>query len=668
MHSGNFTAVDDPGSRPGQSFQELLLRLSAAAAQGHDTKSLLRFFCETTREFFQASGSYFWQVVSPDELVGIEADGLMADEFRGTRLSLKTGPSAVALESIRSRKTVYLNNVDAERYSMEREYRARSIMAAPLIVSGEVIGATVFLHDSDPEFFSEDLAAKATILAGQAAVALEMKRNLHLSEQHRRRSEALMSLALESSSLLRLPEFARRFVSRVAGMLDAHAAALALHQDSKLETVVLQGTGSNDLALVRRLNVALSGLLLEHRHPIFSAPANELLGPLASSLGWNDLTVARLRGTDGELVGLLCLANLGHATNHDDEQLLQAIIGQASVALENARLFTRMDQANRHWSEIFDALSDFIVVHDEHHRVLRVNRSLAEFVGVPPPELIGISMSALMSVAPDIAPRCCPFCRSDVEGPDDFVQPVLECTYLVSTSRVHASESESLQTIHVLKDITDRREAERRYRELFDNIQEGLFFTSPEGRFIEVNEALVRMLGYQSREELLQAEVPAQIRRRQPARPGANAGTPPRANPVDGTARRSTELSRDSASQRRLPYPRVDECFRGSRRPGPIDAMPRPHARHHRPQELPSRTAARARFLRQDPQQHPEPDSGGRHRRSDQLRQPALVRGRRLSTAAVAGPPADGTDCPRPPLCHARCALRHPLRPAGGQP
>jgi two-component system NtrC family sensor kinase len=58
----------------------------------------------------------------------------------------------------------------------------------------------------------------------------------------------------------------------------------------------------------------------------------------------------------------------------------------------------------------------------------------------------------------------------------------------------------------VLKDITDRREAERRYHELFDNIQEGLFFSSPEGRFIEVNEALVRMLGYSSREELLHCD------------------------------------------------------------------------------------------------------------------------------------------------------------------
>ena len=70
---------------------------------------------------------------------------------------------------------------------------------------------------------------------------------------------------------------------------------------------------------------------------------------------------------------------------------------------------------------------------------------------------------------------------------------------------------EGLQTIHVLKDITDRREAERRYRELFDNIQEGLFFSTPAGRFIEVNDAMVRMLGYSSREELLQIDIPTQL-------------------------------------------------------------------------------------------------------------------------------------------------------------
>ena len=50
---------------------------------------------------------------------------------------------------------------------MAAEFHAKSLMAAPLVVSNEVIGAAVFLHASEPDYFNDDLAAKATILAGQ---------------------------------------------------------------------------------------------------------------------------------------------------------------------------------------------------------------------------------------------------------------------------------------------------------------------------------------------------------------------------------------------------------------------------------------------------------------------------------------------------------------------
>src|SRR5271166_6125278 len=119
-------------------------------------------------------------------------------------------------------------------------------------------------------------------------------------------------------------------------------------------------------------------------------------------------------------------------------------------------------------------------------------------------------MRALDALTTGASPHSCPFCRSG-EGLDEFVHPALDRTYLVSTSRVHGASGENLQTIHVLKDITDRREAERRYRELFDNIQEGVFFSTPEGRFVEVNDALVRILGYRNREDLLQADVRTQV-------------------------------------------------------------------------------------------------------------------------------------------------------------
>ena len=59
-------------------------------------------------------------------------------------------------------------------------------------------------------------------------------------------------------------------------------------------------------------------------------------------------------------------------------------------------MFTRIEQANRHWLEIFDAISDLIVVHDETDKVLRVNRSLAAMIGVAPGELIGVNMRALL--------------------------------------------------------------------------------------------------------------------------------------------------------------------------------------------------------------------------------------------------------------------------------
>src|SRR5688572_29090080 len=47
--------------------------------------------------------------------------------------------------------------------------------------------------------------------------------------------------------------------------------------------------------------------------------------------------------------------------------------------------------------------------------------------------------------------------------------------------------------------------AQRRYQSIFENAVEGLYVTSPEGRFLSANPALARMLGYPSPAELLSA-------------------------------------------------------------------------------------------------------------------------------------------------------------------
>src|SRR6202044_573227 len=117
--------------------------------------------------------------------------------------------------------------------------------------------------------------------------------------------------------------------------------------------------------------------------------AEELLGAsAASALEWTDCTLVRLHGANGDLSGLLGLAGRARPLDQEDRVFLQTMAGHAAMALENSRLFTRIEQANRHWMEIFDAITDFIVVHDQTDKVLRVNRSLAAMIGGAPSEMM----------------------------------------------------------------------------------------------------------------------------------------------------------------------------------------------------------------------------------------------------------------------------------------
>src|SRR5262252_9311635 len=144
---------------------------------------------------------------------------------------------------------------------------------------------------------------RARALAAQVAVALEVRRTLHLSEQHRKRAEALMGLAFELSSLVHLPDFNRRFVSRAAELSGAGAAALALVQDSVLETTILRNDSGpeGDRGLQRRLSHALAESLAQHSERLYSGPAPELLGSaLAATLNWQDCTMVRLQSASNE--------------------------------------------------------------------------------------------------------------------------------------------------------------------------------------------------------------------------------------------------------------------------------------------------------------------------------------------------------------------------------
>ncbi len=104
----------------------------------------------------------------------------------------------------------------------------------------------------------------------------------------------------------------------------------------------------------------------------------------------------------------------------------------------------------------------------------------------------------------------CPYCEG-AAGKADEIDPAFGGYFLASDSSLHDSEGGYLGTIHVLKDLTDRRQAENKFRTLFEKVQEGIFISTPDGHFLDFNDAFMRILGYESHDELLQADIPAQL-------------------------------------------------------------------------------------------------------------------------------------------------------------
>src|ERR1700683_302358 len=125
-------------------FQKLLLRIAAKASERPSSASLIPFFCRAAREVFPVSGVYFGRRHAGDELVGKQADGKLADRFIGLRLL--PHQSAVTAEAVRKRRAIFVNQLQTRNlFPTLRQFEARSILAAPLVVFDEVIGAATFL-------------------------------------------------------------------------------------------------------------------------------------------------------------------------------------------------------------------------------------------------------------------------------------------------------------------------------------------------------------------------------------------------------------------------------------------------------------------------------------------------------------------------------------------
>lgn len=158
--------------------------------------------------------------------------------------------------------------------------------------------------------------------------------------------------------------------------------------------------------------------------------------------------------------------------------------------------------------------NDGILVFDEDRSIAFTNQMATVLTGYPPEELLGRDVISILGNEVEEVLR-------QLKGPGDKLCQEVQITTAGGEERdinlclALADGGEgAVRGCAYLTDITERkrfeerlRVSEKRYRELFEQVGEGLFISTPEGKFIDCNQALVDMLGYETKEELLQIAI-----------------------------------------------------------------------------------------------------------------------------------------------------------------
>jgi PAS domain S-box-containing protein len=211
-------------------------------------------------------------------------------------------------------------------------------------------------------------------------------------------------------------------------------------------------------------------------------------------------------------IGLLVLASSGaRKLTAEELEFLETCGRQLGIAIENFRLLEQALRSQRQWRNTFDSVHDIILAHDADFRVIKANQILLEQLELASADVIG---STCESVLPHALGEWtgCPYCARGSEEISEGADPCFGGFSMVSTSSYAEQGSKQKGTIHIVRDITERRSAEEKYRLLFEQVQEGVYVATPTGRLLDCNDAFVHMLGYEKREELLSVNLDEDIR------------------------------------------------------------------------------------------------------------------------------------------------------------
>jgi len=163
-------------------------------------------------------------------------------------------------------------------------------------------------------------------------------------------------------------------------------------------------------------------------------------------------------------------------------------------------------RSQRNFKELIDSLDDVALAISLDGTLRTVNRRVTEVLRIPYSHLVGHKLEEFLAAplhAEGNGTRARFLERRHWTGVVELrLKNGTPPQYYDCVVNAIVKDDEVTGASVLARDVTRHRDKERRFTQLFESLHEGVYISTPEGKLLDVNPALVAMLGYSSKEDL----------------------------------------------------------------------------------------------------------------------------------------------------------------------
>jgi len=338
---------------------ESLASVSAALRSLTSRSEMLPVILQEVGKSLNTSGAAIVMRKTEGEEVVIEAANGIWKKRLGERSTRTEGIIGQAIGTKQTYVSTEEPAVLSGRPSRQKEDK-RIIACTPLVAQEDVIGALMITR-TDP--FSDSDLKLLTAIGDIAASSLQRSGLFEQTQERLQRLTALRTIDLAISSSLDLRVTLNILLEQVAGQLGADVAAVLL---SDLHSQILEFASGRGFLTKSVEDVHLSPgtgfagtAVLERKTTSITGPQDAAVDSLAKLLFTEEgieFCSATPLVSKGEVEGVLIVGKRS-AFSPDDEwiEYLEALAGQAAIALDSARLFDHLSRANQQLTLAYNA-------------------------------------------------------------------------------------------------------------------------------------------------------------------------------------------------------------------------------------------------------------------------------------------------------------------------